>query len=72
MKQGRGKPKIILVKNDMSIKGIIKNMTSNRIKWWNRIHMLLEKTLGPKAGLLYYCGKKTNHICLIATKWMFM
>ena len=41
-KKGRERPKItlIVVKNDISIKEVTKNMTSNRIECEKRIHMV--------------------------------
>ena len=39
-KKGRGRPKITLVeviKNDMLIKGVIENMTLDRVEWRQRI-----------------------------------
>ena len=42
-KKSRGRPKLTLidiVKNDMSINEVTKSMTSDRIEWRKRIHMI--------------------------------
>ena len=42
MKKSRGRPKITLIeviKRGMSIKGVIKSMTLDRVEWRKRIYM---------------------------------